>query len=46
MTLDDYKATITEFLARQQPPVVLKDDDAIWIVVRIAHAQRYRLVST
>jgi hypothetical protein len=40
MTLQEYKETVSEYLAKQNPPVALADDDDIWIVVRVAHGQR------
>ena len=39
MTLPEYKNVVADFLARQIPPVVLADDDSIWVVVRVAHGQ-------
>jgi hypothetical protein len=39
MELQEYRQVITDFLARQNPPVVLSDDDVIWTAVRVAHGQ-------
>lgn len=44
--LAQYKEIVSDFLAQQNPSVVLPDDDPIWIVVRIAHGQNRGVIWT